>query len=483
VRCPLQVPGGPDEPSVGLWRDAFSRSIASGSSPFLRPENMVHHTMNSNNSSAPSASSNNRVMVRGLWGQGRRGRGLLVATIVGMLAACASSPLPTPSVPEAVTPRPLPPVPTPAPAPAPSVPLGVVDGLGTPIVTADSEAWRWADSQPLPAALTRGKSVWQPVRWAELPGWGRDALHEAWNAWLRSCERPAPAVGALCAEVRRLSIATPTEQHDWVMRRLQPYRVTSPQGDVPGLLTGYYEPVLQGSRVPAGAFQTPLYRLPSGLRAGEPWYTRQQMATDPAAQAQLRGQEIAWLADPLDALLLQIQGSGRLQLTEPDGRQRTVRLAYAGHNGHPYQSVMRWLLDRKLVREGTWEALRAWAAQNPQRVDEMLWSNPRMVFFREEPLGPLDAQFGPRGAQGVALTPGRSIAVDRDSIPYGTPVWLQSSGPVAQLRRLVLAQDTGSAIVGAVRADYFTGWGDEAYTLAAGLKQPLQLWALWPRAQ
>jgi membrane-bound lytic murein transglycosylase A len=111
----------------------------------------------------------------------------------------------------------------------------------------------------------------------------------------------------------------------------------------------------------------------------------------------------------------------------------------------------------------------------------MLWSNPRTVFFREEALSELDAQFGPRGAQGVPLTPGRSIAVDRDSIPYGTPVWMQTIGPVAQLRRLVLAQDTGGAIVGAVRADYFTGWGDEAYTLAAGLKQPLQMWALWPR--
>ena len=105
------------------------------------------------------------------------------------------------------------------------------------------------------------------------------------------------------------------------------------------------------------------------------------------------------------------------------------------------------------------------------------------MFFREEPLSDLDASFGPRGAQGVALTPGRSIAVDRDSIPYGTPVWLRSAGPAAQFEKLVLAQDTGSAIVGAVRADYFTGWGDDAYTLAAGLKQPLELWALWPRSQ
>ncbi|WP_101050309.1 murein transglycosylase A [Macromonas nakdongensis] len=437
---------------------------------------MVHHTMNTNNSSAPSASSNSKVMAKGpSWPQGRV-RGVFLACIVGsLLAACSTVSLPPTDGPVVAT--------RPAPAVAPPRQATLVDAVGQPVVTPDSEVWRWADSQPLPPPLQRGKSTWQAVRWSELPGWGSDALHQAWNAWLRSCERPAPGIGPLCGEVRQLSIATAAEQHDWLMRRLQPYRIQPVQGDSSGLLTGYYEPVLQGSRTPGGAHQTPLYRLPPGLRPGQPWYTRQQMATDPAAQAQLRGQAIAWLADPLDALLLQIQGSGRVLVTEPDGSQRTVRLAYAGHNGHPYQSVMRWLLDRRLVREGTWDALRAWAAQNPQQVDEMLWSNPRVVFFREEPLTGLDAQFGPRGAQGVALTPGRSIAVDKDSIPYGTPVWLASSGPVAQLRRLVLAQDTGGAIVGAVRADYFTGWGDEAYALAAGLKQPLQLWALWPRVQ
>ncbi len=407
----------------------------------------------------------------------RTGRSVLLGLIVGMLAACSTTPLPQAPAPEVGLPPALP-------APAlPSSPDGVTtpQGLAQPAVTPDNATWRWADSQPLPAPLARGKSVWQPVRFADVPGWGLDALHQAWNAWLRSCERPAPAWGSLCAEVRQLSIATVAEQHEWVMRRLQPYRVQTPQGEPTGLLTGYYEPMLSASRQPSVQHQTPLYKLPAAVRPGQPWFSRQQMATDASAQAQLRGQEIAWLADPLDALLLQIQGSGRLLVSEPDGTQRLVRLAYAGHNGHPYQSVMRWLLDRRLIREGTWAALRAWAAANPQQVQEMLWSNPRTVFFREEPLTSLDAQFGPRGAQGVALTPGRSIAVDRDSIPYGTPVWLQTSGPAAQLRRLVLAQDTGGAIVGAVRADYFTGWGDEAYTLAAGLKQPLQLWAFWPR--
>ncbi len=397
-----------------------------------------------------------------------------MALIVGTLAACATPPRPD----GAPADRP------PASAPAPAAPPTIAASPATdtpPVTQANSPAWQWADSQPLPPPITQGKSVWVPVRWSDLPGWGRDALHEAWNAWLRSCERPAAGIGALCTEVRRLSIGSPAEQHEWLMQRLQPYSVQSPGGESQGLLTGYYEPSMVASRTAQGPYQIPLYRAPASLRPGQPWFTRQQIATDPNAQAALQGHVIAWLADPIDALLLQIQGSGRITLLEPDGTQRQVRLAYAAHNGHAYQSVGRWLLDRRLIREGTWEAIRAWAAQNPERLDEMLWSNPRTVFFREEALSDLDARFGPRGAQGVALTPGRSIAVDRNSIPYGTPVWLQTEGPAARLERLVLAQDTGGAIVGAVRADYFTGWGEAAYAQAAGIKQPLRLWALWPR--
>ena len=338
-----------------------------------------------------------------------------------------------------------------------------------------------ADTAPLPPAMVQGKSRWQPVRWAELPGFNEDALHEAWNAWLKSCERPGPAFAPLCSEVRRLSIATPNEQRAWMVQRLQPYRVESLQGGAEGLLTGYYEPMLDASRQPTAAYAVPLYRPPANLAARKPWYSRQEIDTLPEARAALRGREIAYLADPLDALSLQIQGSGRLRITEPDGSQRTVRLAFAATNEQPYRSVGSWLLQQGALRDASWPGIKAWAAQNPQRVNEMLWTNPRVVFFREEPLPELDAAFGPRGAQGVPLTPGRSIAVDKDSIPYGTPVWLVSAGTVTSLQRLVLAQDTGSAITGAVRADYFTGWGPEAGELAGRLKQPLRLWVLWPR--
>ena len=226
-----------------------------------------------------------------------------------------------------------------------------------------------------------------------------------------------------------------------------------------------------------------LYTPPASLPAkgGRPWFSRKDIDTLPEAKAALAGREIAWLNDPIDALVLHIQGSGRLLVTEPDGRQRTVRVAFAGTNEHPYKSVGRWLIDQGQVRDASWPGIKAWIAQNPQRVQELLWSNPRFVFFREEAIPASDVDVGPRGAQGVPLTAGRSIAVDPGSIPYGTPVWLASGGPSVNLQRLVFAQDTGSAIVGAVRADFFAGAGAQAGDMAGRLKQNLQLWALWPK--
>ncbi|MCZ4313427.1 MltA domain-containing protein [Comamonadaceae bacterium G21597-S1] len=422
---------------------------------------MVHQTMSTSSSSATRASSKIRTMFQLL----RRGAFALACVgIVEMLVACAT-PLPDPAAP--VTPSRTAAVPSSMPAVSPLPPLSA------PIAD---------DVAELPPVRQQARSRWIPVRWAELPGWSEDALHEAWNAWLKSCERPGPVFAALCPDVRLLSLASREQQQRWMMQRLQPYRIEPLSGAAgDGLLTAYYEPVLQASRQRQGEFDVPLYRPPERLAARKPWFTRKEMETLPEAKAALRGQEIAWLADPVDALLLQIQGSGRLQMREPDGQQRMVRLAYAATNDQPYGSVGRWLLDQQQVREASWPSIRNWVTLNPQRVNEMLWSNPRTVFFREEPLSEFDSSFGPRGAQGVPLTPGRSIAVDPGSIPYGTPVWLSTSGPVLKLQRLVLAQDTGSAIVGAVRADYFVGWGDQAGEIAGRLKQPLQLWALWPK--
>jgi membrane-bound lytic murein transglycosylase A len=262
---------------------------------------------------------------------------------------------------------------------------------------------------------------------------------------------------------------------------LQPYRVESHTQQSEGLLTAYYEPVLNAERHARPGFQVPLYGPPADLNKRKPWYTRQEIDTLPAARAALRGKALVHLADPVDAMVLHIQGSGLINVREPDGSQRMVRLAFAGTNEQPYKSIGRWLLDKNLIRDASWPGIKSWIDRNPSRVNELLWQNPRVVFFKEEALPVGSVPPGPKGAQGVPLTAERSIAVDRSSIPYGTPVWLKSSGPQTRLDRLVLAQDTGTAIVGAVRADYYAGSGPAAGELAGRVKQPLQLWALWPR--
>jgi membrane-bound lytic murein transglycosylase A len=341
------------------------------------------------------------------------------------------------------------------------------------------------DLPPSATPILQTKSRWQPVPWADIPGFETDALHEAWNAWVRSCERPAAPWAALCPEIRRLSIADAAQQREWMRARLQPYRVeplsVNASGVTEGLLTSYYEPVFEASRRASAKHAVALWQPPANLAQRKPWYSRKEIDTLPEAQAALRGREIAYLADPIDALILQIQGSGRLRVNEADGSQRLVRVAFAGTNDQPYRSVGRWLLDQNLIRDASWPGIKAWIAANPQRVQEMLWSNPRMVFFREEAIDPVIASQGPRGAQGVSLTAGRSIAVDRESIPLGAPVWMQTRGDALNTQRLVIAQDVGSAILGAVRADYYAGSGDAAGELAGRLKQGLQLWVFWPK--
>lgn len=344
----------------------------------------------------------------------------------------------------------------------------------------------------LPDASLHPGSRWQTATWGELPGWDTDRLREAWQALQRSCERlPAdlaretPAWPRLCQEALRTQPSDDAATRAWLMQRFTPYRVLplAAGASSDGLVTGYFEPQVDASRRPRGALRVPLYGPPADLATRKPWFTRAQIETSATAQAALRGREIAYVADPLDALLLQVQGSGRLRLIDADGRAQTVRIAFAGHNDQPYQSLGRWLIDQGALRPGqaSWPAIRDWARRNPQRVSELLAANPRVVFFREEALP--DPNLGPRGAQGVALTPERSIAVDPKSLPYGSLVWLDTTEPLTAtpLRRLVLAQDTGSAITGAVRADYFWGWGERAEQQAGRMSQALRLWVLWPK--
>jgi len=409
----------------------------------MRPENMVHQMMPTNISPAPRASSNSSAMVSAL-------RSGCVCAIVGMLVACGSAPVKTtgPSARE------------PAPVKLPPAVNAVPDSAGN---------------------ILQPKSRLVPVAWIEIPGFDQDNLAEAWKAWVKSCERSSPPFLALCDDVRHLSTVDGSVQRDWMRTHLQPYRVENLQRESNGLLTGYYYPQLDASRLATGKFTVPVYTPPRNLASRKPWYSRQEIETVAEAQAALKGHAIAYVADPVDAMVMQIQGSGRLRITEADGSVRLVNLGFAGSNEHSYRSIGRWLLDQGLVKDASWPGIKTWLAQNPQRQQELLWTNPRVVFFKEEPLSEADAVFGPKGAQGVALTPGRSIAVDPGSIPYGAPVWLSSTGSQTNLQRLVMAQDTGNAISGAVRADYFTGWGQEATDLAGRLRQPLQMWVLWPK--
>lgn len=362
-----------------------------------------------------------------------------------------------------------------------------------------------ATSLPEGPTMLRPKSRWVQVSWQDLPGWEQDRVSEWWPALVKGCVRPAAGWVTLCEEVRRLGPDWGQRVDDgfvrqWLETQLQPWRVMPLEGATggghTGLLTGYFEPLLEGRRQPDARFAWPLHRPPAGLGQRKPFFTRSELESTPEGRAAVAGREVVWLSDPLDVLLIQVQGSGRVRLLDdltPQGSPRVVRLAFAGHNDQPYLSVARWLVDQGAftLEQASWPAIRSWAQANPSRVSEMMAANPRVVFFREEQL--TDPDSGPNGAQAVPLTPGRSIAVDRDSVPLGTPVWLDSTLPQAwvagpaqraqPLRRLVMAQDTGGAILGAVRADFFWGWGDEALAQAGRTKQPLAMWALWPRSR
>jgi membrane-bound lytic murein transglycosylase A len=320
---------------------------------------------------------------------------------------------------------------------------------------------------------------WVAADWKDLPGWGNaDDLLAAWPALLASCQRPAAGWAEFCARAALQSPADATEAATLLMKHLRPWRLAADSGETTGLLTGYFEPQLAASRTRQGAFQWPVLALPA-----DP-VLRRLPRRDIDANPRFAAFELAYVDDPIGLLQLQTQGSGRLVMRDASGAERISRVAFAGHNDQPFESVAKALLERGELRDASWRGLSDWARRNPARVREALALNPRVVYFREEALP--DAALGPRGAQGVPLTPGRSVAIDRSYIALGTPLWLDSTEPWSPsssgspMRRLVLAQDSGGAIQGAVRADLFWGWGDEAALLAGRTKQALRLWALWP---
>jgi membrane-bound lytic murein transglycosylase A len=367
--------------------------------------------------------------------------------------------------------------------------------------------------------------AFRPASFAELPGYATDRMAEALPALTRSCTRMTPRNErgldshdrygsgddwkAFCTAAAALPPADERGLRRLIEAELQPVLVLG-DGKAEGLFTGYYEPLVRGSRHQSppgkGRYTVPLYRQPPDLvqvDLGEfrdslkgqriagrvqdgrlrPYDDRSRIE---AGALSGRNLELVWLDDAADAFFLQVQGSGLVQL---ENGQR-LRLGFAAQNGHPYVAIGRVMIDRgTLARDDvSMQAIRAWLRANPMAAPELLRQNPSYVFFRELP-PPKDELDGPPGAQGVALVPGRSLAVDRSFHALGLPLWLDATRPsntgngeTVLFQRLMVAQDTGGAIRGAVRGDVFWGAGPQAETIAGRMKHPGRFWLLLPRA-
>ncbi|MCC6718624.1 MAG: MltA domain-containing protein [Acetobacteraceae bacterium] len=319
-----------------------------------------------------------------------------------------------------------------------------------------------------------------PVRFDQVPGWATDRISEAVPAFLAGCARLDPAADAklpgLCTEARTLPPGDDAAARAFFERSFRPY-LASTDGSAKGLVTGYYEPEFRAARRRGGIYQTPLLRRPPGQVQGRVLPSRAQIERGALAR---RGLEMLWVADPVDAFFLHIQGSGRARL--PNGE--VIRLTYDGQNGQTYVPIGRVLVDRgeMALEDVSMQSIRAWLVAHPREAKGVMDQNPSYIFFREVRDAAPDA--GPPGAMGVPLTPLRSVAVDRVHIPLGTPVWLDTNDaltPTTPFRRLMMAQDVGGAIRGPLRADIFFGWGPDAEARAGKMRQPGSVYVLLPR--
>jgi membrane-bound lytic murein transglycosylase A len=339
-----------------------------------------------------------------------------------------------------------------------------------------------------------------PSTFNALPGWDRDDLRQAWPAFVASCNvlvRKDEWKDA-CLASKTVAAADGAAIRSYFETWFVPNQIRAADGADTGLITGYYEAMLRGARKRGGAYQTPLYRVPDDLLTVDlasvypdlkgkrlrgrlvgkkvvPYSTRADIE-----RADIAGKELLWVDDPVEAFFLEVQGSGRIQLADAG---ETVRVSYADQNGHPYKAIGRWLIDQGelTAAQATAQGIKAWIAANPTRRQELFNVNPSYVFFREEKLP--DPSVGPKGALGVPLTPGRSVAIDPLLLPLGAPIYLSTTeaGSEVPMQRLVMGQDTGGAIRGAVRADFFFGFGYEAMENAGRMKQRGQIWVLMPR--
>jgi len=409
----------------------------------------------------------------------RRPRTALVLALSLLAAACATAPEPIamkapealicPPVEKPACPPAKPPAVSPAPAPA-----------------------------PIPEVEYRGRL--QPASWIELPEWGRESLRDSLVAFVRGCSALAkqPAWQPVCADASAL----PPDISDrdiaaFFESRFDPHQVINADESTSGMVTGYYEPLLRGSRTRTSRYRYPIYAVPQDLLVIDlsgvypdlkhkrlrgriegnrvvPYLARGDIDAEPAP---LKGLEIAWVDDAVELFFLHIQGSGQVQLENGE----RVRVGYADQNGHPFRSLGRLLIQRGELppERASMQGIKDWARRHPGKVQRFMNENPSFVFFRELP-GDLP---GPIGSLGVPLTAERSIAVDPRVIPLGVPVYLATTWPNSPqpLNRLMVAQDTGGAINGGVRADFFWGFGDSAGNQAGKMRQAGRMWVLLPK--
>ncbi len=317
--------------------------------------------------------------------------------------------------------------------------------------------------------------------WEHLPGWQEDDMQGVWKAWQSTCQallkRREKKWQQVCDIANSIDAKEAQAIRSYFQTFFYPQLLTDENSRTAGLITGYYEPILQGARQRYGAYQTPLYRYPY-KKVGNHTTRVLPGRAELLQSTLLKGEELVYVDDPVEAAFLQIQGSGRVQLT--DGGE--MRVGFAGSNNQPFQSIAKWLLERREITpaQATMQGIKAWANANPSKREAMLNANPRFIFFRELPA---DGSNSASGSLGIPLVAERSLAVDPTVIALGTPIFLSTTRPLSNqpLQRLMFAHDTGSAIKGKVRADFYWGVGAAAGELAGRMRQSGSLWVLLPK--
>src|SRR5438094_6086828 len=333
---------------------------------------------------------------------------------------------------------------------------------------------------------------------ASVPGWDSTSLEPSLRAFMAGCPRASGAMINACAIGSTIAIGDEAGARRFFETTFTAFALVSTESGDTGLATGYYEPILRGSRTRSELNRFPIFGVPDDLVVVDlaavapevrnlrlrgrvegkrvvPYYSRAEIESRGES---FRAPVLGWTADAVELFFLQIQGSGQLELENGE----RIRLGYAEQNGHPYRSLGRYLVERGELKleEASMQGIKAWAATNPAKLQDALNVNASYVFFREsaDPRGPL-------GALGVPLVPQYSLAVDRRFIPLGAPVFLATTYPLSEepLLRLAAAHDTGGAIRGVVRADFFWGTGGEAGSSAGRMRQTARMWLLWPRGE